>query len=82
MPAPYTIRLPAGLQMDIGDWQEFSRLRGENHHWHRCIAEILEAVQAPGATAESIAGAVERSVETLNQHLVRMRRRPVELYRQ
>ena len=64
--------------MDIGDWQEFSRLRGENHVWHRCIAEILETVQAPGATAESIATAVERSVDTLNQHLVQMRRRPVE----
>jgi hypothetical protein len=68
--------------MDIGDWQEFSRLRGENHVWHRCITEILEAVQAPGASAESIARAVERSVETLNQNLVRMRRRPVEFHRQ
>jgi hypothetical protein len=63
--------------MDIGDWQEFSRLRGENHHWHRCIAEILEAVQAREATAGSIARAVERSVETLNEHLVRIRRRPL-----
>lgn len=79
--ARYTITLPAGAQMDIGDWQEFSRLRGENHHWHRCIDEILEAVQALGATPESIARAVERSVGTLNQHLVRMRRRPVELHR-
>ena len=68
--------------MDIGDWQEFSRLRGENHVWHRCIAEILEAVQAPGATAESIASVVEHSVTTLNQHLVRIHRRPVELHRQ
>ena len=67
--------------MDIGDWQEFSRLRGENHVWHRCIGEILEAVQAPGASAESIARAVERSVETLNQQLVQLRRRPVEVRR-
>jgi len=67
--------------MDIGDWQEFSRLRGENHVWHRCVGEILEAVQAPGATADSIAAAVERSVTTLNQQLVRMRRRPVGIHR-
>jgi len=68
--------------MDIGDWQELSRLRGENHVWHRCIAEILDAVQAPGATADSIASAVERSVATLNQQLVQIRRRPVALHRQ
>jgi hypothetical protein len=66
--------------MDIEDWQEFSRLRGENHIWDRCIAEILDAVQAPGATTDSIARAVERSVVTLNQHLVHMRRRPVEVH--
>jgi hypothetical protein len=54
-----------------------SRLRSENHAWHRCIETILEAVDKPGATAGSIVEAVDLSVGTLNDHLTRLRRRPV-----
>lgn len=63
--------------MDLGDWQELSRLRSENHAWHRCIETILEAIGKPGATSRSIAEAVDRSVATLNDRLTQLHRRPV-----
>jgi hypothetical protein len=63
--------------MDFGDWQELSRLRFENHAWHRCITTIIEALDKPGARADSIAQAVEQSVHVLNQDLVTCHRRPV-----
>jgi hypothetical protein len=63
--------------MDLGDWQELSRLRFENHLWHRWVAEILETMQRPGARADSIADNVESSTAALNEQLVRLHRRPV-----
>jgi hypothetical protein len=63
--------------MDLGDWQELARLRAENHYWHRCITDILEALEKPAATAESIAQAIGSSVATLNEALGRLHRRPV-----
>jgi hypothetical protein len=63
--------------MDLGDWQELSRLRFENHAWHRCIAMILEALDKPGATSDSIAEAVEQNIATLNDRLAQVHRRPV-----
>jgi hypothetical protein len=66
--------------MDIGDWQELSRVRGENHAWHRCVDGILEAVRAPRATNASIRDAVEQNVTVLNQHLEALHRRTVQLH--
>ena len=63
--------------MDLGDWQELSRLRFENHAWHRCIATIVEALDKPGATSGSIADAVDQSIATLNDLLAQGHRRPV-----
>jgi hypothetical protein len=63
--------------VDLGDWQELSRLRFENHVWHRCVDEIHAAVERPGASAESIAQAIEQSVAVLNRQLRTMHRRPV-----
>jgi len=63
--------------MDLGDWQELSRLRFENHAWHRCVAMILEALDKPGATSGSITEAVDQSIATLNELLVQSHRRPV-----
>jgi hypothetical protein len=63
--------------VDLGDWQEMSRLRFENHAWHRCMEAILEAIERPGATSTSIAEAVDRSVTVLNDSLVQVHRRPV-----
>jgi hypothetical protein len=63
--------------MDLGDWQELARLRFENHVWHRCVSEILGAIETPGATTETIKSAVEHNVATLNDNLVRLHRRPV-----
>jgi hypothetical protein len=63
--------------MDLGDWQEMSRLRSENHAWHRCIEAILGALDEPGATSGSIAEAVDRSLSTLNDRLTQLRRRAV-----
>ena len=68
--------------MDLGDWQELSRLRIENHFWHRCIEDILEAARAPGATHATIAARVEQCVDALNSRLVSLHRRPVPLRRQ
>jgi hypothetical protein len=65
--------------MDFGDWQELSRLRFENHAWHRCIDAILEGIARPGATSTSIVEVVERSVSTLNERLAQTHRRPVVL---
>jgi hypothetical protein len=56
-----------------------SRLRFENHAWHRCVDSIVEAIERPGATALSIAEAVETSVSALNDRLVQVHRRPVRL---
>jgi hypothetical protein len=66
--------------MDLGDWQELSRLRFENHVWHRGMAAILETVERPGVTSNAIIEAVERSVASLNDHLVRLHRRPLRLH--
>jgi hypothetical protein len=63
--------------VDLGDWQELSRLRFENHAWHHCIDAVLQAVNKPGATSSSIAEAVELSVNTLNDRLLQLHRRPV-----
>jgi hypothetical protein len=63
--------------MDLGDWQELSRLRFENHVWHRCLDDIREAMEQPGATSESIAHAVRQSVDVLNDRLVSVHRRRV-----
>jgi hypothetical protein len=63
--------------VDLGDWQELARLRFENHVWHRCIAEIVEAIEVPGTTAEAITARIEQSVAALNDQLVRLHRRPV-----
>jgi hypothetical protein len=65
--------------VDFGDWQEMSRLRFENHAWHRCIDGVLQAVNQPGATSTSIAEAVERSVNTLNERLLQLHRRPATI---
>ena len=65
--------------MDFGDWQELSRLRFENHAWHRCIDAVLQAVDQRGATSTSIAEAVEQSVATLNERLIQLHRRPVTI---
>ena len=63
--------------MDLGDWQELARLRAENHYWHRCIREILDAVNKTAATTDSIVQAVTSSVAALNEALGRLHRRPV-----
>jgi hypothetical protein len=63
--------------MDLGDWQELSRLRFENHAWHRCVGAIREAIARPGATSTSIAVAVHDSVAALNARLEQVRRRTV-----
>jgi len=63
--------------MDLGDWQEFSRLRAENHSWHRCVTEILAALDKPAATTEFIVEAIRSSVGTLNETLRRLHRHPV-----
>jgi hypothetical protein len=63
--------------MDLGDWQELSRLRFENHLWHRCVDEIRAEVERPAATTNSIAHVVERSIEVLNKGLAGLHRRPV-----
>ena len=63
--------------MDLGDWQELSRLRFENHVWHRCIDSILEATEQPGATPQSIVEVVEQSVNVLDDRLRTLHRRPV-----
>jgi hypothetical protein len=65
--------------MDLGDWQELSRLRFENHAWHVCIDAIVEAIEQPGATANSIAEAVDRNVTMLNERLQQTHRRPVAM---
>jgi hypothetical protein len=67
------------LHVDFGDWQELSRLRFENHAWHRCIDAVLQAVDARGATSISIAEAVDHSVRTLNERLLQLHRRPASL---
>jgi hypothetical protein len=69
-------------QVDFGDWQELSRLRFENHAWHRCVDAVLQAVNQPGATPASIAEAVQRSVDTLNERLMQLHRRAATLRRQ
>ena len=63
--------------MDLGDWLELSRLRAENHSWHRCVDGIVEAMRSPTATWQTITAAVETSVDTLNAALSRLHRRPV-----
>lgn len=65
--------------MDLGDWQELSRLRFENHAWHLCIDAILQVIDGPHPSTASITEAVDRSVNTLNDRLVRIRRRPISL---
>jgi hypothetical protein len=65
--------------VDFGDWQELSRLRFENHAWHRCVDAVRQAVDQPGATSTSIAEAVERSVSTLNERLIQLHRRPAAI---
>jgi hypothetical protein len=68
--------------VDFGDWQELSRLRYENHAWHRCIDAVLKAVDQPGATSTSIAEAVEHSVRMLNDRLLQLHRRPAAIRNQ
>jgi hypothetical protein len=68
--------------VDFGDWQEISRLRFENHAWHRCIEAVLQAVDQPGATSTSIAEAVERGVNILNERLTQLHRRPARIRHQ
>jgi len=63
--------------VDLGDWQELARLRFENHVWHLCITQILDAVDAPSATSEAICARIEQSVTALNEQLVRLHRRPI-----
>ena len=63
--------------MDLGDWQELSRLRAENHGWHRCVTDILTALDKPAATTESIVQAITSSVSALNEALRRLHRHPV-----
>jgi hypothetical protein len=63
--------------MDLGDWQELSRLRLENHVWHRCIDEIREAMEQPGGTSDTLAAVVRSSVVVLNERLAALHRRPV-----
>jgi hypothetical protein len=67
--------------MDFGDWQELARLRAENHCWHRCIAEIMEAIRKPMATSQSMVESISVSIASLNDALARLRRRPVTLQR-
>jgi len=63
--------------MDLGDWQELSRLRGENHLWHRCVDEIMEMTHASGVSGEQLAAAIENRVSVLNQRLAALHRRAV-----
>ena len=63
--------------MDLGDWQELSRLRFENHVWHRCVDSIMKAAEQPNATPQSISQGVEQSVKVLNDHLHTLHRGPV-----
>jgi hypothetical protein len=67
--------------VDFGDWQELSRLRSENHYWHRCILDILDALHKPSATTESVVEAVTAGIARLNEALARLRRRPVTAQR-
>ena len=63
--------------MDLGDWQELSRLRFENHAWHRCVAEILDAVHRRSTTPASLTAAIHASVTELNAQLRTLHRPPV-----
>jgi len=63
--------------MDLGDWQELSRLRFENHLWHRCVDDIRVEVERPAANSASIAQVLERSLAVLNKGLAGLHRRPV-----
>ena len=63
--------------MDLGDWQELSRLRAENHGWHRCVTEILAALDKPAATFDYVVQAITSSVAALNDTLRRLHRHPV-----
>ena len=63
--------------MDIGDWQELSRLRLENHLWHRCLDDIASAARNHQLTADALAQSIEQSVQALNERLQHLGRRPV-----
>jgi hypothetical protein len=63
--------------MDLGDWQELSRLRFENHAWHRCVAEILEAIHRKSTSPEALTAAIEASIGVLNEELRGLHRPPV-----
>jgi hypothetical protein len=66
--------------MDIGDWQELARLRHENHAWHRCVAEIVDALYPPpGRSMQrgTLHDEIEQSIAVLNERLHRIGRRPV-----
>jgi 6-phosphofructokinase len=63
--------------MDISDWQELSRLRLENHLWHRCLDDIVSAARDHQLTSSELAHAIQASVGTLNGRLHNMGRRPV-----
>jgi hypothetical protein len=69
--------------MDIGDWQELSRLRYENHLWHRCIAQIVESIHPePGQPRRlTVRESIEQSVAELNERLRHVGRRPVSAAR-
>ena len=65
--------------MDIGDWQELARLSYENHAWHRCIAEIVDAMYPPTPSMQraSLHAEVEQSITELNERMRHIGRRPV-----
>jgi hypothetical protein len=69
--------------MDIGDWQELARLRSENHLWHRCMAEIVDALDPTTMSTQTrtLHETVVQSVAVLDHRLTRLGRRPVSTER-
>jgi hypothetical protein len=63
--------------MDLGDWQEFTRLRAENHAWHRCVQDILASTRKTALSSDALAASIDRSVATLDERLRALGRRGV-----
>jgi hypothetical protein len=63
--------------VDLGDWQELSRLRSENHAWHRCVAEIVDSTHRTDLSGSQLADSILRSVGALNTRLAALGRRKV-----
>jgi hypothetical protein len=63
--------------VDLGDWQELSRLRSENHAWHRCVDEIVESAHRTELSGAQLADTIVRCVGALNTRLAALGRRKV-----